>query len=59
MSNGIFTGEVSASKIEGIKELKKYDGVTQAFNDLAVGRINAVIADGQVGGYYLKNVVEI
>ncbi|MBE6065874.1 ABC transporter substrate-binding protein [Clostridium cochlearium] len=48
------TGEVSASKIEGIKELKKYDGVTQAFNDLAVGRINAVIADGQVGGYYLK-----
>ena len=48
------TGEVSASKIEGIKELKKYDGVTQAFNDLSVGRINTVIADGQVGGYYLK-----
>lgn len=48
------TGEVSASKIEGIKELKKYDGVTEAFNDLAVGRIDAVIADGQVGGYYLK-----
>lgn len=48
------TGEVSASKIEGIKELKKYDGVTQAFSDLAVGRIDAVIADGQVAGYYLK-----
>lgn len=48
------TGEVSANKIEGIKELKKYDGVTQAFNDLSVGRINAVIADGQVAGYYLK-----
>ncbi|WP_027624430.1 ABC transporter substrate-binding protein [Clostridium lundense] len=48
------TGEMSASKIEGIKELKKYDGVTEAFNDLSVGRIDAVIADGQVGGYYLK-----
>jgi polar amino acid transport system substrate-binding protein len=48
------TGEISASKIEGIKELKKYDGVTDAFNDLSVGRIDAVIADGQVGGYYLK-----
>ncbi|WP_125154352.1 ABC transporter substrate-binding protein [Clostridium rectalis] len=48
------TGEISASKIEGIKEVKKYDGVTEAFNDLAVGRINAVIADGQVAGYYLK-----
>lgn len=48
------TGEISANKIEGIKELKKYDGVTQAFNDLSVGRIDSVIADGQVGGYYLK-----
>lgn len=48
------TGEASASKIEGVKELKKYDGVTQAFSDLAVERISAVIADGQVAGYYLK-----
>ncbi|MPN60010.1 L-cystine-binding protein FliY [bioreactor metagenome] len=48
------TGEMAANKIEGIKDLKKYDGVTEAFNDLTVGRIDAVIADGQVGGFYLK-----
>ena len=48
------TGEMAAQKIEGIKEIKKYDGVTEAFNDLSVGRIDAVIADGQVGGFYLK-----
>lgn len=47
------TGEMAAQKIEGLKEIKKYDGVTEAFNDLSVGRIDAVIADGQVGGYYL------
>lgn len=48
------TGEMAASKIQGLKELKKYDGVTEAFNDLSIGRVDAVIADGQVGGYYLK-----
>lgn len=48
------TGEMAANKIQGIKEIKKYDGITEAFNDLAVGRIEAVIADGQVGGFYLK-----
>lgn len=48
------TGEMAANKIQGIKELKKYDGVTEAFNDLTVGRVDAVIADGQVGGFYLK-----
>lgn len=48
------TGEVAANKIEGVKELKKYDGITEAFNDLTIGRVDAVVADGQVGGYYLK-----
>ncbi|MBU5483844.1 ABC transporter substrate-binding protein [Clostridium sp. MSJ-11] len=48
------TGEMAAQKIDGIKDIKKYDGVTEAFNDLELGRLDAVIADGQVGGYYLK-----
>ncbi|MEW9096914.1 MAG: ABC transporter substrate-binding protein [Clostridiaceae bacterium] len=48
------TGEMAAQKIDGIKDIKKYDGITEAFNDLSVGRVDAVIADGQVGGYYLK-----
>ncbi|WP_061995767.1 ABC transporter substrate-binding protein [Clostridium sp. ATCC 25772] len=47
------TGDMAAQKIDGLKEIKKYDGITEAFNDLSIGRLDAVIADGQVGGYYL------
>lgn len=48
------TGEQAAVKIEGTKEVKKYDKITEAFHDLQIGRIDAVIVDGQVGGYYNK-----
>jgi polar amino acid transport system substrate-binding protein len=48
------TGEQAAAKIEGTKEVKKYDKATEAFHDLQIGRIEAVIVDGQVGGYYNK-----
>ncbi len=48
------TGEQAANKVEGIKELKKYDKGTEAFHDLSIGRVEAVIMDGQVGGYYNK-----
>lgn len=48
------TGEQAAMKIQGAKEVKKYDKVTEAFHDLAIGRTNALIVDGQVGGYYTK-----
>lgn len=48
------TGEQAATKIDGIKETKKYDKVTEAFHDLSIGRIDAMVVDGQVGGYYIK-----
>ena len=48
------TGEEAANKIQGTKEVKKYDKITEALHDLNIGRIDAVIADGQVGGYYTK-----
>ncbi len=48
------TGEEAAVKLKQIKELKKYDKGTEAFHDLSIGRLDAVIIDGQVGGYYNK-----
>ncbi|GAA0746344.1 ABC transporter substrate-binding protein [Clostridium oceanicum] len=48
------TGEEAAKKIEGTKELKKYDKVTEALQDLAIGRSDALVVDGQVGRYYMK-----
>lgn len=49
------TGEKSASKLSGLKEVKKYDKATEALQDLAAGRIDAVIIDEPVGRYYVTN----
>lgn len=48
------TGEVAAKKLEGLKEVKSYDLVPDELLDLANGRIDAVIADKPVGGYYVS-----
>lgn len=48
------TGEEAAKKIEGVKEVKAYDKVSQVFQDLDIGRIDAVIVDEFVGRYYLS-----
>lgn len=48
------TGEEAAKKIEGLKQLKTYDKATQPFQDLEIGRIDAVVADEFVGRYYLS-----
>ncbi|AYD40325.1 amino acid ABC transporter substrate-binding protein [Clostridium fermenticellae] len=48
------TGDQAAKKVEGAKTVKEYDKVTEAFHDLAIGRTDALIVDGQVGGYYVK-----
>lgn len=48
------TGEQAAKKIEGVKEVKSYDKVPQVFQDLDIGRIDAVIVDQFVGKYYLS-----
>lgn len=47
------TGEESAKAITGIKELKKYDKITEALQDLTAKRTDAVVADDQVGRYYI------
>ncbi|WP_333861266.1 ABC transporter substrate-binding protein [Clostridium sp.] len=49
------TGEKSASKLSELKEVKKYDKATEALQDLAAGRIDAVIIDEPVGRYYVTN----
>ncbi|HBC95574.1 MAG TPA: amino acid ABC transporter substrate-binding protein [Clostridium sp.] len=48
------TGEKVADGIKGVKELKKYDKITEAFQDMSIGRVDAAIIDKQVGGYYIQ-----
>ncbi|MCT8977107.1 amino acid ABC transporter substrate-binding protein [Clostridium sp. CX1] len=48
------TGEQAAAKLEGTKEVKRYDKITEAFHDLSIGRVEAIVVDSQVGGYYMK-----
>jgi polar amino acid transport system substrate-binding protein len=47
------TGEQAASKVPGVKEVKKYDKVTEAMHDLIIGRIDCIVVDKQVGEYYI------
>lgn len=48
------TGEISAKKIKGVKQVKAYDKTPQVFQDLEIGRIDAIIIDEFVGKYYLS-----
>ena len=50
------TSEQAAKKIEGLKEYKAYDKATEAFHDLEIGRIDAVVVDELVGRYYISKV---
>lgn len=47
------TGEQAAGKISGVKEIKKYDKITEAFHEVSIGRIDALICDSEVGEYYV------
>lgn len=48
------TGEQAAIKVQASKEVKKYDKITEALHDLSIGRVDCVIADKQVGEYYIS-----
>ena len=48
------TGDSAASGIKGVKEVKKYDKITAAFQELSSKRVDAVVMDAQVGGYYVS-----
>lgn len=47
------TGEVAARKFGGFKDLKLYATYPEAFTDLAIGRIQALVVDEFVGRYYI------
>ena len=47
------TGADAADALKDLKEVKKYDKITQCLQDLAAGRVDAVVADDQVGRYYI------
>ncbi|MEH7098433.1 basic amino acid ABC transporter substrate-binding protein, partial [Neobacillus vireti] len=46
------TSESAAKEIKGMKELKTYNGYTDVFNDLGLGRLQGVIVAEAVGRYY-------
>lgn len=46
------TAQDVLSKLSGIKEVKKYEAMTDAFLDLENGRTAAVVTDPMVGDYY-------
>lgn len=48
------TGQFTAEKIPGIKEIRKYDTILMAFEDLELGRIDAVVNDYPVNAYISK-----
>ncbi len=53
------TGDFAAQKIKGIKEIRRYDDIQQAFQDLEIGRIDAVINDLPVSAYYASTRPDI
>ncbi|WP_102348442.1 ABC transporter substrate-binding protein [Bacillus sp. Marseille-P3661] len=46
------TSEAAAKEIEGIKEMKTYNAYTDVFNDMGLGRLDAVVVADVVGRYY-------
>jgi len=47
------TGDDAVRAMAGVKEVKGYDKITDALMDLAIGRTDVVVADDQVGTYYV------
>lgn len=48
------TSESALNKLEGFKEVRKYSKVTEGFQDLEIGRIDAFVVDEIVGRYYIS-----
>ena len=49
------TGETAADKVPGVGQVKTYDKVPEELQDLLIGRIDAVVVDKPVGGYYIAS----
>lgn len=48
------TGQFAVEEIEGVKEIKKYGTILEAFQDLAAGRVEAVVNDEPVNAYVIE-----
>lgn len=48
------SGEESAKKIEGLKDVKLYKQYPEAFSDLQIGRIPVVVADKVTAQYFIS-----
>jgi lysine-arginine-ornithine-binding protein len=48
------TGQMTAQKMTGLKEIRKFDTILLAFEDLEMGRVDAIINDYPVNAYLSK-----
>jgi ABC-type amino acid transport substrate-binding protein len=47
------TGQFAVEAVTGVKEIKKYGTILEAFQDLAAGRVDAVVNDDPVNAYII------
>jgi len=50
------TGQFAVEEVEGVQEIKKYETVLNAFQDLYSGRIDAVVNDAPVNAYIIREL---
>lgn len=48
------TGQFAVEEVAGVKEIKKYGTILEAFQDLAIGRVEAVVNDEPVNAYIIE-----
>lgn len=53
------TGQFAVEKIEGIKEIKKYENIITALQDLQAGRTDAVVNDEPSNAFQIRNIPEL
>ncbi len=53
------TGQFAVEKIEGVKQIKKYENIIQALQDLQTGRTEAVVNDEPSNAYQIRNIPEL
>ncbi|MCD2348029.1 substrate-binding periplasmic protein [Clostridium guangxiense] len=47
--------QATLEKMGGLKEIKTYNKITDAYTDLKNGRLDAVVTEGPIAAYYKKN----